>query len=105
MACPKIGLPPKVMEKHHVELFELYQRCIRTYLTQRGMKSSGINKFFRLMDFYIRPKNIEDWFNIPVCLTVQSIVKGDEAIAKLFRYKIPENYVHKHCKKSVRRKK
>ena len=57
------------------------------------------------MDFYIRPKNIKDWFNIPVWLTVQSIVKGDKAIAKLFRYKIPENYVHKHRKKSVRRKK
>ena len=57
------------------------------------------------MDFYIRPKNIEDWFNIPVWLTVRSIVKGDEAIAKLFRYKIPENYVHKHRKKSVHRKK
>ena len=57
------------------------------------------------MDFYIRPKNIEDWFNIPVWLTVRSIVKGDEAIAKLFRYKIPKNYVHKHRKKSVRRKK
>lgn len=105
MAYHQIGLPPKVMEKLHVELFELYQRCIRTYLTQKGMKSSGINKFFRLMDFYIRPQNIEDWFNIPVGLTVQSIVKGDEAIAKLFRYKIPENYVHKHRKKSVRRKK
>ena len=105
MACPQIGLPPKVMEKHHVELFELYQRCIRTYLTQKGMKSSSINKFFRLMDFYIRPKNIEDWFNIPVWLTVRSIVKGDEAIAKLFMYKIQENYVHKHSKKSVRRKK
>lgn len=105
MAYNQIGLPPKVMEKLHVELFELYQRCIRTYLTQKGMKSSGIIKFFRLMDFYIRPQNIEDWFNIPVGLTVQSIVKGDKAIAKLFRYKIQENYVHKHCKKSVRRKK
>ena len=69
------------------------------------MKSSVINTFFRLMDFYIRPQNIEDWFNIPVWLTVQLIVKGDEDIAKLFRYKIQENYVHKHCKKSVRRKK
>ena len=105
MAYPRIGLPPKVMEKHHVEIFELYQRCIRTYLTQRGMKSSGINKFFRLMGFYIRPQNIENWFNTPVWLTVQSIVKGDEAIAKLFRYKIQGNYVHKHRKKSVRRKK
>lgn len=105
MAYHQIDLPPKVIEKRHEELFELYQRCIRTYLTQKGMKSSGIKKFFRLMDFYIRPKNIEDWFNIPVWLTVQSIVKGDKAIAKLFRYKIPENYVHKHCKKSVRRKK
>ena len=57
------------------------------------------------MDLYIKPQNIEDWLNIPVCLTVQSIVKGDESIAKLFRYKIPENYVHKHRKKPVRRKK
>lgn len=57
------------------------------------------------MDLYIREGNIEDWFNIPVWLTVQSLVKGEEAIAKLFRYKIPENYVHKHSKKSVRRKK
>ena len=105
MAYHQIDLPDRVIEKRHEELLELYQRCIRTYLTQKGMKSSGINKFFRLMDFYIRPKNIKDWFNIPVWLTVQSIVKGDKAIAKLFRYKIPENYVHKHCKKSVRRKK
>ena len=105
MAYHQIDLPDKVIEKWNEELFELYQRCIRTYLTQKGMKSSGINKFFRLMDFYIRPQNIEDWFNIPVELTVQSIVKGGKAIAKLFRYKIQENYVHKHCKKSVRRKK
>ena len=105
MAYHQIDLPDRVIEKRHEELFELYQRCIRTYLTQRGMKSSGINKFFRLMDFYIRPQNIEDWFNIPVWLNVQLIVKGDEAIAKLFRYKIQENYVHKHSKKSVRRKK
>lgn len=105
MAYNQIGLPPKVLEKHRIELLELYKRCIKTYLTQRGMKSSGINKFFQLMDLYIRQQNIEDWFNIPVWLTVQSIVKGDEAIAKLFRYKIPENYVHKHRKKPVRRKK
>lgn len=57
------------------------------------------------MDYYIRPSNIIHWFNIPVWLTVQSIVKGDEAIAKLFRYKMSETYVHKHRKKSVRRKK
>ena len=107
MAYNQIGLPPKVLEKHRIELLELYKRCIKTYLTQRGMKSSGINKFFRLMDLYIRQQNIDDWFNIPVGLTVQSIVKGDKAIAKLFLfiYKIPENYVHKHSKKPVRRKK
>lgn len=106
MAYNQIGLPPKVLENHRIELLELYKRCIKTYLTKRGMKSSsGINKFFRLIDLYIRQQNIEDWFNIPVWLTVQSIVKGDEAIAKLFRYKIPENYVHKHRKKPVRRKK
>lgn len=105
MAYNQIGLPPRVMEKHRIELLELYKRCIKTYLTQRGMKHSGITKFFKLMDYYIREGNIEDWFNIPVWLTVQSIVKGDEAIAKLFRYKMPETYVHKHRKKSVRRKK
>lgn len=105
MAYHQIGLPLKVIENYHIELFELYQRSLRTYLTQKGMKSSVINTFFRLMDFYIKPQNIEDWFNIPVWLTVQLIVKGDEAIAKLFRYKIQENYVHKHSKKSVRRKK
>lgn len=105
MAYHQIGLPDKVIEKWHEELFDLYCRCIKTYLTQRGMKSSGINKFFKLMDYYIRPQNIIHWFNIPVWLTVQSLVKGDEAIAKLFRYKMPETYVHKHRKKSVRRKK
>lgn len=105
MAYRQMGLPPKVLEKHRIDLLELYKRCIKTYLTQRGMKFSGINKFFKLMDLYIRQQNIEDWFNIPVWFTVQSIVEGDEAIAKLFRYKIPENYVHKHSKKPVRRKK
>lgn len=50
------------------------------------------------MDLYIRQQNIEDWFYIPVWLTVQSIVKGDEAIAKLFKHQVPKNYVHKHCK-------
>ena len=105
MAYHQIDLPDKVIEKRNEEHFEIYQRCIRTYLTQRGMKPSGSSKFCRLMDFYIRPNNIEEWVNIPVWLTVQSIVKGDKAIAKLFRYKIPENYVHKHRKKSVRRKK
>lgn len=105
MAYQQIGLPPRVLEKHRIELLELYKRCIKTYFTQRGIKSSGINKFFKLMDLYIRQQNIEDWFNISVWLTVQSIVKGDEEIEKLFRYKISENYVHKHSKKSVRRKK
>ena len=57
------------------------------------------------MDLYIRQQNIEDWFYIPVWLTVQSIVKGDEAIEKLFKHQVPKNYVHKHCKKPVRRKK
>ena len=105
MAYNQRGLPPKVFEKYHIELLDLYKRCIKTYLTQRGMKSSGIKKFFFLMDLYIRHSNIEDEFNIPVWLMVQSIVKGEEAIAKLFRYKIPKDYVHKHSKKSVHRKK
>ena len=105
MAYFQIGLPSKVLEKDRTELLELYKRCIKTYLTQRGMKFSVVNKFFRLMDLYIRQQNIEDWFYIPVWLTVQSIVKGDEEIEKLFRYKISDNYVHKHSKKSVRRKK
>nr|DAY61581.1 MAG TPA: hypothetical protein [Caudoviricetes sp.] len=105
MAYFQIGLPSKVLEKDRTELLELYKRCIKTYLTQRGMKFSVVNKFFRLMDLYIRQQNIEDWFYIPVWLTVQSIVKGDEAIAKLFKHQVPKNYVHKHCKKPVRRKK
>lgn len=99
------GLPPKALEKHHVELLELYKMCIKTYLTQRGMKSSGIKRFFKLMEYYIKYQEIECWINIPIWLTVQTIVIGDEAIAKLFKYRNPENNVHKHRKKPIRRKK
>lgn len=89
MAYRQMGLPPKVLEKHRIDLLELYKRCIKTYLTQRGMKFSGINKFFKLMDLYIRQQNIEDWFNIPVWFTVQSIVRRRRGNSKTFQIQNP----------------
>lgn len=96
-------LPDKVKEKWNLELLELHKRCCKTYLVQKGIRYTAQHKFFRLYDLYIRAGNIRDWFNLPIWLCVQTLVKGD--FEKVFHYRIPENYVQKRRKKSVRRKK
>lgn len=95
------GLPKRVLEKHRIELVELHKRCIKSYLVQKDLSYKNRVKFFRLYDLYIDEKNIEEFFNIPVNLFVQALVK--DTLHTFFRNTTPPD-VRKDRKKSVHRK-
>lgn len=95
------GLPKKVLEKHRTELLELHKRCCKTYLVQRDISYRTRVKFFKLYDMKISYRNIEMYFNIPINLFVQALVK--DTLHLFFRYTNPDAYVHKNRRKSVRR--
>lgn len=95
-----LELPKRVLEKHKLELVELHKRCIKSYLVQRDVNYKIRRKFEQLYDLYIDEKNIYQYWNIPVNLFVQAIVKN--TIGNYFKYTTPD--VRKYRKKSVRRK-
>lgn len=95
-----MGLSEKVLEKTYKELMELHQRCCKTYLVQIGMRYSIQVKFFVLYRRYIDTDNIQDYFNIPINLFAQALVK--DTLYKFFKVK---HHVHGFSKKSVHRKK
>lgn len=94
------GLPKRVLEKHRIELVELHKRCIKSYLVQKDLSYKNRLKFFKLYEMYIDEKNIEQYFNIPINLFVQALVK--DTLHTFFRYIKPD--VRKDRKKSIRRK-
>ena len=95
-------LPERVLHKHREEILDLHKRCIKNYLIQRDLKYIYRKKFFRLYDYYISEKNILEYFNIPINLFVQALIK--DTLDIFFRYTNPNLYVRKNRKKSVHRK-
>lgn len=98
-----IPLPEKAIKKHREELLELHKRCIKTYLIQRGLKLRHREKFFRLYDIYVSERNILNYWNIPINLFVQALVKN--TIDTFFKYTNPQVHVRKNRKKSIHREK
>lgn len=96
------GLPEKVYLKHLLELKHLHERCIKSYLVSKGIKYSTRIKFFKLYSLSISEKNILHYWNIPIWLFVQKLVKND--LEALFYNQTLPN-VRTHRKKSVHRKK
>lgn len=94
------GLPKRVLEKHRIELIELHKRCIKSYLVQIDLSYKNRLKFFKLYGMYLDDKNIEEYFNIPINLFTQALVK--DTLHTFFRYHTPD--VRKDRKKSVHRK-
>lgn len=88
------------MEKYKKELLDLYKRCIKTYLVSKGLKIGKRRKFDKLFNHYISYRNIEIYFNLPVNLLIQAMVK--DTLKELVKGK---EHVHRHSKKTVRRKK
>lgn len=95
-------LPKRALQKHREELLELHKRCIKTYLVQKDLKYKYRLKFFKLYDYYVSEKNILMYWNIPINLFVQAMVKN--TLHTFFRYTNPQEYVRKNRKKSVHRK-
>lgn len=95
-----LRLSKRVLEKHKIELVELHKRCIKSYLVQRDVNLRMRRKFERLYCMYIDEKNIYEYWNIPVNLFVQALVK--DTLSNYFKYTVPD--VRKDRKKSVRRK-
>ena len=96
------GLPEKVYLKNLLELKHLHERCIKSYLVCYGVKYRTRIKFFKLYSLSVSEKNILHYWNIPIWLFVQKLVKDD--LESLFYNKVTPN-VRTHSKKSVRRKK
>lgn len=96
------NLPSKVLRKYQEELLDLYKRCIKTYLVSKGLKYSQRKKFEKLLDHYVYYGNIKIYFNIPVNLFVQALVKDE--LGEFFKYRTKKN-VPKRRKKSIHRKK
>ena len=92
----------RVLEKHRIELLELHKRCCKTYLVQKDVSFKARNKFFKLYDMKVKEGNILDYFNIPVNIFVQFLVK--DTLDLLFKYTNPDEHVRKNRRKSVRRK-
>lgn len=96
------GLPKRVLEKHRLELLALHKRCCKTYLVQRDITYKTRKKFFKLYDMEVCDKNIEIYFNIPINLFVQALVKY--TLHLFFRYTNKDDYVRKNRRKSIHRK-
>lgn len=64
----------KEMLKQDKELLELHKRCCKTYLVQRSLKHSKIKKFFIIYNWYIKPKNVRNYFFRPISIFVQALV-------------------------------
>jgi hypothetical protein len=96
------GLPEKVYLKHLLELKQLHERCIKSYLVSRGVKYSTRIKFFKLYSLSVSEKNINHYWNIPIWLFVQKLVTDD--LKSLF-YKGAIPNVRTYRKKSIHRKK
>lgn len=92
------GLPEKVLRKYRIELMELQERCINTYLIQRSVSLKNRRKFINLYHTYVSEKNILDYYNIPCWLLIQSMIK--DTVSLLFRY-INPNKSKKRKKKKV----
>ena len=96
------GLPEKAYLKHLLELKQLHERCIKSYLVSRGVKYNTRIKFFKLYSLAVSEKNIVHYWNIPIWLFVQKLVKDD--LKSLFYKRVIPN-VRTYRKKSVHRKK
>lgn len=69
-----MSLSEKALKKANRDLLDLHKKCIKTYLTQVGIKIRYQKKFFSLYDNYLSDGNIREYFHRPIKLFVYAIV-------------------------------
>lgn len=92
----------KVLIKWNKDLLELHQRCCKTYLIQRSLKSRRIKQFFIIYNTYVNEKNIQMYFFRPINIFVQALVL--DQLDKISNYVNPSKDETKKRKRKLHKK-
>lgn len=92
----------KVLIKWNKDLLELHQRCCKTYLIQRSLKSRRIKQFFIIYNTYVNEKNIQMYFFRPINIFVQALVL--DQLDKISNYVKPSKDETKKRKRKLHKK-
>ena len=72
-----LGLPKKELKKTAQDLIDLHQRVIFHWLVEQDVEYSTRQKFFIIYGKYVNPKNIQDYFHLPVRVFVISLLRDE----------------------------
>lgn len=92
----------KVLIKWNKDLLELHQRCCKTYLIQRSLKSRRIKQFFIIYNTYVNEKNIQMYFFRPINIFVQALIL--DQLDKISNYVNPSKDETKKRKRKLHKK-
>lgn len=67
----------KTISKWNKELLELHKRVLKTEVTAMEIRYTVKAKIFKLYNYCINEKNIQEYFHTPIWLLIKGMVQGN----------------------------